>query len=468
MLSFGLVPLASNAEAHDLDEYNRFYAISVEFADKSQPQKSLEYLQKALTALDPVAHAREKHEEQFGKTLSFLAKSYHQCGDYPREYRALIMLRGLYRYRGQFDRLEYADCLWRLGINCDHMAKYDEGLACLEAAAVIFAGHSQAQSEAGRDRLDKISRGKGHLYLATGKLKQAEECLKDALAGTSKRYRQSAQDYGRLLLLQGDLYARQESFEKSFEAYRKSILVFKSTHPRGHIFIGQALSKFSDLLLQLDKTGAEESSPAKRENLLNSLSCSYMLKGRYFEARKILLELRDLLEKQGKKGQLRYGKCLEDLIECNVLMEDSEKGLHHAIAAAAFYKEEIKDLDSAAGCQLSVARLAARLKKEELFDKSIKEAGENIVAIHGRQSWQYGRYLVIKSLSLLRLGREKEACALLDEVVLIYQLDIEPEGETIKNKQVRTILNTVARIEDDRDHQVIWGEWLELDRKSLF
>lgn len=431
----------------------------------SRPRKGLPLLEKALASLDPVAHARDKHPAEFEKTLKLLADGYRDIADYRHEYRTLTLLRGLYRFQRRFDTLAYADCLWQLGSCCDHLGRYEEGLACLEAAASIYS----ASGATSQQQEHRIARGLGHLYLAAGKLLEAKKSLADSSQLAEKLWNESAGDLSRAFMLQAEVMLRSKEPEQACDFYRKSIEVLKSSHRRGHILIGQALSGYIDLLETELRNRDAYSDREKMENVLISLADACMLNGNHYRARKALAELRKHLEADGRSGFMRYGKCIYNQAQCSLLMDDSKGGLGFAREAEAFYQDVAGDRERAAFAALLAARMAARLKDSDQYRAEMEKAEKAILSIHGKDSREYGYCLAVKGLSLMRLGRAGEAQALLPAIVDVYELDEDPVcARALAGKDGEPILEAVARIEDDKQNEKIWDEWQELDTRFLF
>lgn len=453
------------ARANDLAEWKTCMDQAESDIKMSRPRKGLPLLEKALASLDPVAHARDEHPAEFEKTLKLLADGYRDIADYRREYRTLTLLRGLYRFQKRFDTLAYADCLWQLGSCCDHLGRYEEGLACLEAAASIYSG-SGASS---RQQEHRIARGLGHLYMAAGKLLEAKKSLAGSSRLAENLWNESAADLGRAFMLQAEAVLKSKEPEQACDFYRKSIEVLKSSHRRGHILIGQALAGYIDLLETELQSRDAYSDRAKMENVLTSLADACMLNGNHYRARTALAELRKHLEADGKSRLMRYGKCIYNQAQCSLLMDDSKGGLGFAREAEAFYQDVAGDHERAALSALLAARMAARLKDSDQYRTEMEKAEKAIVSIHGSNSREYGYCLAVKGLSLMRLGRTEEVRALLPAIVDAYELDEDPVcAGALAGKDSKTILDAVSRIEDDRQHERIWDEWQELDTRFLF
>lgn len=453
------------ARANDLAEWKKCMDQAESDIKLSRPRKGLPLLEKALVSLDPVAHARDKHPAEFEKTLKLLADGYRDIADYRREYRTLALLRGLYRFQKRFDTLAYADCLWQLGSCCDHLGRYEEGLACLEAAAAIYS----AGGASSRQQEHRIARGLGHLYLAAGKLLEAKESLADSSQLAEKLWNESAADLGRAFMLQAEVMLKSKEPEQACDFYRKSIEVLKSSHRRGHILIGQALAGYIDLLETELGSRDAYSDREKMENVLTSLADACMLSGNHYRARTALAELRKHLEADGKGKFMRYGKCIYNQAQCSLLMDDSKGGLAFAREAESFYREVASDHERAALAGLLAARMAARMKDGDQFRTEMEKAEKTIVLIHGKKSREYGYCLAVKGLSLMRLGRTEEARALLPAIVEVYELDEDPVcAGALARKDGEPILDAVSRMEDDKQNERIWDEWQELDTRFLF
>lgn len=450
-------------EAHELKIWQQQMNLAKDLSKKGKHKESMSALIEAFKDLKGVSHARDEHKKEFVESLTKLANSYHKAGDWSGEYQVLILLGAYYRYEQKTDSVEYADCLWRTGINCDHRRAFDEGLANLKQAAEIYKDHPLISDE----RISRIDRGLGHLYSETNQLARAEKSLSDAEKLTRSLLNERVHDLGRALLLKGKLYKKNKNYTKSLESYRLAVSVFKDNYRRGHFWLSQALSAYCQLLNEiLNSEQFEDVAEGTKTNrkivLLSSLAQSDLLNNSYFEAKETLLRLRAFYESNKLTGRAGYAKCLDYLGECCFLLSDYKDGYNYQKEAVRLYR--INKLNSSELCDglIRLAFFQGKVNDDLTVAKTtLSNAKQLARTFYGEQSSEFGRCLHLE-LSWYSSQENLDGTEpILKKLSLAYpKCDIPLE---LKNKkELSILLHRLTLNGNNRLHRHMWYDWERL------
>ncbi len=467
-LSSGFMFPGGAAFGHELKDFSGRVEEAEKLSRDGKNKEAMQVLIDAYKDLKGISHARDKHQAEFERVSQKLADSYKKAGDWTAEYRTLVVLAAFYRYHKRTDTIEYADCLWQIGQNCDHRKHYDEALANIKQAAEIYKVHPSITPE----RESRIDRGLGHLYLQSGQNRLAEHKLAEAVKVSDLLVKERVHDLGRALILQGKNYFILKEYEKAFDAYREAVEVFEDSLNRGHMLTAHALDSYVAFIESLpadvlaDTTSGVDAS-VRKEHLVRTLADAYMLNSRFYKAKTYLLKLKDLYEKSGKTEKMVYGRCLEELGECCLRLKDYTEGLVYQAEATRLYKDVLNDRDSAAMALLGLAAYQYQNEDAETAKKTLVESQRHILAIHGAQSWQYGESLLLELKWLFKEEKKTGLKPLLEKLALVYS-DEEISSDETDDKKLRLLILKLSRIKSERFHDYLWHDWEKLDKSKLF
>lgn len=473
ILQSTMVFLPSPVYAHDISVFKQKLADADKLTEEGKQKEAMAKLIEAYRELHGLSHSRDEHQEEFVQVSNKLAASYKRIGDYTSEYRTLIVLAGFYRYHKRTESIDYADCLWKIGINCDNRKQYREGLANLSQAAEIYLA-DPTSSSASKERIVRIDRGLGHLYSRVGEYDRAAQMLSAAVKQSRSLVQERAHDLGRALLLQGRNYHLQGDDEKAYKAYREAVEVFNDNLDPGHLLVSHALDEYASFMASLpepeDKESIDVSAAQRKEHRLRTLCDAYLLNSRFFDGKTVLLKLKEHYEKNDMVERMVYGRCLEELSVCCIRLKDYKEGLAYARQAVNLYTDILKDRDSAARARTVLAELEYESGNLAEADAALKQAKQDCAAIHGEQSRPYGECVILDLRWLLKdetKYRAAEARPLLAKLRDIYPDDEIPAFEPSLGK-LRVLAFRLSKMRYDLYHEFLWHDWDRLDESKLF
>lgn len=472
ILQSAMVFLASPVSAHEISVFKQKLADADKLTTEGKQKEAMAKLIEAYRELHGLSHSRDEHQEEFVQVSNKLAESYKRIGDYTSEYRTLIVLAGFYRYHKRTDSIDYADCLWKIGINCDNRKQYREGLANLSQAAEIY--RSDPKTSPGV--INRVDRGLGHLYTRVGDYDRAAQMLSAAVKQSRNLVQDRSLDLGRALLLQGRNYHMLGQEEKAFRAYREAVEVCNNNLDWGHLLVSHALDTYASFMVSLpeseERAGQEANVPQARrkEYRLRTLCDAYLLNSRFFDGKKALLELKEHYEKNDMVERLVYGRCLEELSVCCIRLKEYKEGLAYARQAVHLYSDVLGDKASATRPRTMLAELEYEAGDKSEAVRLLDVAKKDSAAIYGEQSRPYGECLILELRWLLKdesINRPGAAKPLLARLDSIYPDEDIPAFEP-DLKKLRVLAFKLSKIRYDLYHEFLWHDWDKLDESKLF
>ncbi len=472
ILQSAMVFLASPVSAHEISVFKQKLADADKLTTEGKQKEAMAKLIEAYRELHGLSHSRDEHQEEFVQVSNKLAESYKRIGDYTSEYRTLIVLAGFYRYHKRTDSIDYADCLWKIGINCDNRKQYREGLANLSQAAEIYRSDPKTSPEV----INRVDRGLGHLYTRVGDYDRAAQMLSAAVKQSRNLVQDRSLDLGRALLLQGRNYHMLGQEEKAFRAYREAVEVCNNNLDWGHLLVSHALDTYASFMVSLpeseERAGQEANVPQARrkEYRLRTLCDAYLLNSRFFDGKKALLELKEHYEKNDMVERLVYGRCLEELSVCCIRLKEYKEGLAYARQAVHLYSDVLGDKASATRPRTMLAELEYEAGDKSEAVRLLDVAKKDSAAIYGEQSRPYGECLILELRWLLKdesINRPGAAKPLLARLDSIYPDEDIPAFEP-DLKKLRVLAFKLSKIRYDLYHEFLWHDWDKLDESKLF